>query len=83
MHHRCSNNPTVVFSMLILLLQMHETLSTKCCVFQLIPLSSLPFPPPLLSASASPFEALAERMNWLKVAPEKDAWGAKLIKAGT
>ena len=51
-------------------------------------LTNSPFLPPLsspylLSASASPFEALAERMNWLKVAPEKDAWGAKLIKAGT
>ena len=24
-----------------------------------------------ITASASPFEGLAERMNWLKVAPEK------------
>ncbi len=36
----------------------------------------------LTAASASPFEALAERMNWLKVAPEKDPFGARLIKAG-
>lgn len=33
-------------------------------------------------ASASPFEGLAERMNWLKVAPEKDPFGAQLIAAG-
>ena len=33
-------------------------------------------------ASASPFEALAEQMNWLKVEPTKDAFGAELIKAG-
>lgn len=33
-------------------------------------------------ASASPFESLAERMNWLKVKPEADAFGAALIKAG-
>jgi hypothetical protein len=33
-------------------------------------------------ASASPFEGLAERMNWLKVKPENDAFGARLIKAG-
>lgn len=33
-------------------------------------------------ASASPFESLAERMNWLKVDAAKDAFGARLIKAG-
>ncbi len=33
-------------------------------------------------ASASPFEGLAERMNWLKVTAEKDPYGARLIKAG-
>jgi hypothetical protein len=33
-------------------------------------------------ASASPFEGLAERMNWLKVAPEKDGFGTSLIHAG-
>lgn len=33
-------------------------------------------------ASASPFEGLAERMNWLKASPEKDPFGAQLIKAG-
>ena len=33
-------------------------------------------------ASASPFEALAERMNWLGVAPEKDEFGRELLKAG-
>jgi len=33
-------------------------------------------------ASASPFEGLAERMNWLKVSPEKDDFGSKLIKSG-
>ena len=33
-------------------------------------------------ASASPFEALAEKMNWLKVAPTADAFGTKLIGAG-
>lgn len=33
-------------------------------------------------ASASPFEGLAERMNWLKVAPETDTFGAELIRAG-
>jgi nucleoside diphosphate kinase len=30
-------------------------------------------------ASASPFEALAERSNWLGVAPEADLFGARLI----
>ena len=33
-------------------------------------------------ASASPFEGLAEKMNWLKVNPSKDAFGAALIKKG-
>lgn len=33
-------------------------------------------------ASASPFEGLAERMNWLKVAPEDDVFGKRLIEAG-
>jgi hypothetical protein len=33
-------------------------------------------------ASASPFEGLAERMNWLKVAPEDDAFGQVAIAAG-
>jgi len=33
-------------------------------------------------ASASPFEALAERMNWLEVDASKDAFGAAMIKAG-
>lgn len=33
-------------------------------------------------ASASPFEGLAERMNWLQVDPEKDGFGAELLKAG-
>jgi hypothetical protein len=33
-------------------------------------------------ASASPFEGLAEKMNWLKVAPEKDPSGATLISSG-
>ena len=33
-------------------------------------------------ASASPFEGLAEKMNWLKVDPANDDWGAALIKAG-
>ena len=33
-------------------------------------------------ASASPFEGLAERMNWLKVQPEADAFGQRLVKAG-
>jgi len=33
-------------------------------------------------ASASPFEGLAEKINWLKVAPEGDSFGAKLISSG-
>jgi hypothetical protein len=33
-------------------------------------------------ASASPFEALAERCNWLKANPESDAFGAACIAAG-
>eukprot|EP01035_Chromulina_nebulosa_P020189 gene20189-26207_t len=33
-------------------------------------------------ASASPFEGLAERMNWLKISPEKDNFGSLLIKSG-
>ena len=33
-------------------------------------------------ASASPFEGLSEKMNWLKIAPEKDAYGAKLLASG-
>ena len=33
-------------------------------------------------ASASPFEGLAERMNWLKVQPEADSFGRRLLKAG-
>lgn len=33
-------------------------------------------------ASASPFEGLAERMNWLKISPEEDAFGAQLLKSG-
>ena len=33
-------------------------------------------------ASASPFEGLAERMNWLKVRPESDPFGRQLLKAG-
>eukprot|EP01041_Mallomonas_annulata_P002483 gene2483-4829_t len=33
-------------------------------------------------ASASPFEALAERMNWLKTPLEADAFGARLLEAG-
>jgi hypothetical protein len=31
-------------------------------------------------ASASPFEGLAERMNWLQVKPEQDAFGKALIE---
>jgi len=31
-------------------------------------------------ASASPFEALAERMNWLGVRAEKDNWGKALLE---
>jgi len=33
-------------------------------------------------ASASPFEGLAERMNWLKIPLEKDEFGVQLLKAG-
>jgi nucleoside diphosphate kinase len=33
-------------------------------------------------ASASPFEALAERMNWLGAAPETDPFGAACLAAG-
>ena len=33
-------------------------------------------------ASASPFEGLAERMNWLKVPVEADEFGAALVSAG-
>lgn len=33
-------------------------------------------------ASASPFEGLAERMNWMKDTPETDMFGAQLIAAG-
>ena len=33
-------------------------------------------------ASASPFEGLAERMNWLKCAVEDDSFGATLVEAG-
>merc|ERR1712060_225144 len=33
-------------------------------------------------ASASPFEALAERMNWLGFRPERDQFGKLLLKAG-
>lgn len=33
-------------------------------------------------ASASPFEALCERMNWLKVPLEADEFGAQLLGAG-
>lgn len=33
-------------------------------------------------ASASPFEGLAERMNWLKVNPTEDSFGAAAIEAG-
>jgi len=33
-------------------------------------------------ASASPFEGLAERMNWLKVSLENDAFGSQLLSAG-
>lgn len=31
-------------------------------------------------ASASPFEGLAERMNWLGYRADKDAWGKELLK---
>lgn len=33
-------------------------------------------------ASASPFEALAERMNWLKVPLSQDSFGKRLLSAG-
>lgn len=33
-------------------------------------------------ASASPFEALAERINWLKAKPETDLFGAACLGAG-
>ncbi|KAK3280102.1 hypothetical protein CYMTET_12043 [Cymbomonas tetramitiformis] len=33
-------------------------------------------------ASASPFEALAERLNWVGAALEEDAFGAAMLKAG-
>jgi hypothetical protein len=33
-------------------------------------------------ASASPFEGLAERMNWLKVKAADDSFGAKLLARG-
>ena len=33
-------------------------------------------------ASASPFEGLAEKMNWLKVKPSNDPFGAALNQAG-
>ena len=33
-------------------------------------------------ASASPFEGLAEKMNWLKVNPAKDPFGAALVRNG-
>ena len=32
--------------------------------------------------SASPFEGLAEKMNWLEVDPTKDAFGASVLAAG-
>lgn len=33
-------------------------------------------------ASASPFEGLAEKMNWLGIQPQQDEFGTKLIAAG-
>jgi len=36
-----------------------------------------------LHASASPFEALAERMNWLGYRPHRDAFGKQLLKVAT
>merc|ERR1711904_424923 len=33
-------------------------------------------------ASASPFEGLCERMNWLSCALDSDAWGKALLDAG-
>merc|ERR1719359_1502171 len=35
-----------------------------------------------IHASASPFEGLAERMNWLGVSPEDDEFGGQMLKAG-
>ena len=35
-----------------------------------------------LHASASPLEALAERLNWLERAPADDPFGAELLDAG-
>jgi len=35
-----------------------------------------------IHASASPFEALAERMNWLEVDLKSDAYGKVLLEAG-
>ena len=35
-----------------------------------------------IHASASPFEGLAERMNWLKADPATDAFGKELLAAG-
>ena len=35
-----------------------------------------------MHASASPFEGLAEKMNWLGVDPTKDPFGGQLIAAG-
>ena len=35
-----------------------------------------------MHASASPFEGLAEKINWLKADPAQDAFGARLVKAG-
>jgi len=36
-----------------------------------------------IHASASPFEALAERMNWLGYRPDRDAFGKQLLKVCT
>ena len=35
-----------------------------------------------MHASASPFEALAERCNWLKASVDSDPYGAACIAAG-
>jgi hypothetical protein len=35
-----------------------------------------------LHASASPLEALAERLNWLKRVPAQDPFGSELLDAG-
>ena len=35
-----------------------------------------------MHASASPFEGLAERMNWLALAPADDVFGKVLLAAG-